>query len=30
MAWSMIVCGTLLLLGATSYPYQPERLILLL
>jgi len=30
MAWSMIVCGSLLLLGVTSYPFQPERLILLL
>jgi hypothetical protein len=25
----MIFCGSLLLLGATSYPFQPERLILL-
>jgi hypothetical protein len=30
VAWSQIVCGTLLLLGVTSYPFQPERLILLL
>jgi hypothetical protein len=30
LAWSIIVCGSLLLLGATSYPFQPERLILYL
>jgi hypothetical protein len=28
MAWSMLVCSVLLLLAATSYPFQPVRLIL--
>jgi hypothetical protein len=30
LIWSMTVCGTLLLLGSTSYPFQPERLLLTL
>jgi hypothetical protein len=28
LAWAMIVCSVLLLLSATSYPFQPGRLIL--
>jgi MFS-type transporter involved in bile tolerance (Atg22 family) len=28
LVWSMIVCSVLLLLAATSYPFQPDRLIL--
>src|SRR5262245_30368815 len=27
LIWPMIICGTLLLLGSTSYPFQPERLL---
>jgi hypothetical protein len=30
LIWSMTVCGTLLLLGSTSYPFQPERVFLTL
>ncbi|HEY7424537.1 MAG TPA: hypothetical protein VH682_09940 [Gemmataceae bacterium] len=30
LIWSMILCGTLLLLGSTSYPFQPERLLVTL
>jgi hypothetical protein len=29
LVWAMVVCGLLLLLAATSYPFQPGRLILL-